>query len=84
MEMNWSAGLSIYMLLGGLLTDYKVQKLIKNEEEMQKLYDKFPSAVVDMFIYNRPLVFAVGCFVGLPGWLIGLKERFVDGKGEIK
>ena len=53
--------------------------MINPTEEMKKLYNEFPSILVDM-VYNRPLVFVVGCFVGLPAWLIGLKERFVDWK----
>jgi len=77
MNLNWSAGISIYMLVGGLLADYKVQKKIKSEEEMKKLYDKFPSPIVDM-VYNRPLVFAMGCVVGLPGYFLGLKERIME------
>jgi len=79
MDLNWSAGISIYMLIGGLIADYKVQKKLKDDEAMKKLYKNFPSVLVDM-TYNRPLVFVVGCFVGLPGYLIGLKERIVDWK----
>lgn len=77
MELNWSVGISIYMLIGGLITDYKVQKKIKDEEAMSELYNKFPFVVVDM-VYNRPLVFAMGCIVGLPGFLLGLKEKVVE------
>jgi hypothetical protein len=79
MQLNWSAGISIYMLIGGLIADYKVQKKLKNKEAMEKLYNDFPPVLVDM-VYNRPLVFAMGCIVGLPGFLLGLKEKMIDKK----
>lgn len=79
MQLNWSLGISLYMLAGGLITDYKVQKKLKDKEEIEKLYDDYPSILVDM-LQNRALVFAMGCFVGLPGFLLGLKERIIDKK----
>ncbi len=74
MQLNWSLGISLYLLAGGLISDYKVRKKLKNEDEIKKLYDEYPSVLVDL-LQNRALVFAMGCFVGLPGFLLGLKEK---------
>lgn len=79
MQLNWSLGISLYMLAGGLLVDYKVQKVLKNDEYMKELYSKFPSPVVDM-VYNRAFVFAMGCIMGLPGYLIAMVEKFTEKK----
>jgi len=78
MELNWSGAISIYMLIGGLIADHKVQKKIKNDE-IKELYNDYPSFLVDM-VYNRPLVFSMGCIVGLPGYLVGLKVKIMDKK----
>jgi len=77
MQLNWSIGILSYLLIGGLLSDYKVRKKLKDENEMKKLYDEHPSVLVNM-LHNRALVFAMGCFIGLPGFIFGFKEKLSE------
>ena len=79
MDLNWSLGISLYMLAGGILADRNVRNVLEDEECVEKLYRENSSIIVNM-LYNRPFVFAMGCLVGLPGYLLGVKDKFIDKK----
>lgn len=79
LEISPMTGIIIYMLIGGILTDYKAQKHLNSEELMEKLEKKFPRIVIGM-LYNRAFVFAYGCLFGVPAWLYGLKEKLFNRK----
>lgn len=76
LEINPYTGIILYMLIGGILTDYKAQKHLNSEELMGKLEKKFPKIIINL-LYNRAFVFAYGCLFGVPAWLYGLKEKYL-------
>jgi len=79
MKLNWILGVELYMLSGGIWSSYITSKTIKDNIKMEELNRKYPSQLIDM-LYNKPLVFAMGCFVGLPGFILEIKDKIVGGK----